>query len=87
MQLFKRVLLPFLWGKGTFSVPSQKEGMLTAPPRRSFIKVDATIRGRVWSFFDGWRMRGSGFVFVVWEINNSAKGIVECNKYNVTDYE
>ena len=22
MQLFKRVLLPFLWGKGTFSVPS-----------------------------------------------------------------
>ena len=25
MQLFKRVLLPFLWGKGTFSVPS-KEG-------------------------------------------------------------
>ena len=24
MQLFKRVLLPFLWGKGTFSVPSLK---------------------------------------------------------------
>ena len=23
MQLFKRVLLPFLWGKGTFSVPSK----------------------------------------------------------------
>ena len=25
MQLFKRVLLPFLWGKGTFSVPSLGE--------------------------------------------------------------
>ena len=25
MQLFKRVLLPFLWGKGTFSVPSKRE--------------------------------------------------------------
>ena len=25
MQLFKRVLLPFLWGKGTFSVPSKGE--------------------------------------------------------------
>ena len=30
--------------------PPQKKGMLTAPPRRSYIKVDATIRGRVWSF-------------------------------------
>ena len=25
MQLLKRVLLPFLWGKRTFSVPSYKD--------------------------------------------------------------
>ncbi|WP_440408599.1 hypothetical protein, partial [Prevotella sp.] len=33
------------------------------------------------------RIRGMGFVLVAVEINNSAKEIVECNKYNVTDYE
>ena len=36
MQLFKRVLLPFLWGKGTFSVPSKGERQF-ACLRKGFI--------------------------------------------------
>ncbi|WP_297244591.1 hypothetical protein, partial [uncultured Prevotella sp.] len=36
-QLFKRVLLPFLWGKGTFSVPSLKREKQFACLRKRLI--------------------------------------------------